>query len=668
MKVRTCLAAALFCARLAEGQSVAVVAGGGAGDGGPAGSASLGRLGDLVVDPGGNVYFADLKHRSIRRVDRKSRTITTVLTLEKGDAPLFLAPGAPGKLLFTRRQLVEELDLSTGRRTVLAGNGQPLHRSGVVAEGRPATQVPLGTPSGIALGPEGDLYVGDPARAQVLRVERSTGILRRVVTLDRAFAAGGSETDDAVSHLAFDGSGRLHFSDQAHHRIFRVDGGRAVVVAGDGTQGGGIPRPGTPVEAQDDSRPATSSPLNVPGPLAFRGDDLVFGEGSGAVRRITRLGRIVTIVGPAVSWDRVTGVGFEPDGTLVVATHPATLIGQVMRMPGGSRTPEGLAGSGLPHCCGDGAPASEAELSEPEGIAVAPDGDLAIADRANHRIRRVSSRTGRISTVAGGGEFALPGSRPVLFRPVRPAPPPGRMHAMLYETLEPRFVAFDRSGSLYFAPLEGPVYRIDGSDGSLSSLGADRKNPGGPKRPDGFTGIGGIAVDAAGTVFVAAENRIWRISAAGGIGILAGTGHDGFAGDGGFALNADLSRPGWPVLDGKGALYFVDAGNSRIRKVDRSGTISTVAGTGLGFASGGGVALRESIGPARGLTLDQRGDLVYSTGDGKIWRLTLADGMLRLIAGGEQWKVQPLAVAFDGRGVLLFSEPGSSRVRAITSP
>jgi internalin A len=130
-------------------------------------------------------------------------------------------------------------------------------------------------------------------------------------------------------------------------------------------------------------------------------------------------------------------------------------------------------------------------------------------------------------------------------------------------------------------------------------------------------------------------------------------------------LNADLSRPGWPVVDGQGTLYFVDTGNSRIRRVERSGKITTVAGNGLGFASGGGQALRESIGSARGLTLDPRGDLVYSTGDGKIWRVTLADGMLRLVAGGERWNIQPLAIAFDRQGVLCFSEPATERVRAI---
>ena len=101
-------------------------------------------------------------------------------------------------------------------------------------------------------------------------------------------------------------------------------------------------------------------------------------------------------------------------------------------------------------------------------------------------------------------------------------------------------------------------------------------------------------------------------------------------------------------------------------QVDRSGKISTVAGTGLGFPTGEGQAIRESIGAASGLTLDPLGDLVYATRENRIWRLTLADGKLHLVAGSEpSSSIQPLAVTFDRSGTLYFSEPASARVRAI---
>ena len=102
------LCLAVLCpSRTADGQNVVTVAGGGAGDGGPATSAELGQLGSLVVDSSGNVFFTDLVHRSIRRVDRATWAITTILRLEEKDAPRFLALGGPGRLLFTSKLRVE---------------------------------------------------------------------------------------------------------------------------------------------------------------------------------------------------------------------------------------------------------------------------------------------------------------------------------------------------------------------------------------------------------------------------------------------------------------------------------------------------------------------------------------------------------------------------------
>jgi sugar lactone lactonase YvrE len=639
------------------------VAGGGIGDGGPAATAGLGYLGDLVVDPSGNVFVADLGHRSIRKIGRDG-TISTILKLEGNDAPRFLVLRNPGRLLFTSELQVEEIELATGRRNPIAGNGQRVSRGGVVEEGKLATQVALGPISGLAVGPDGDVHFGDPDRAQIFRVEPATGLLRRVFALERAALAGGSESMQTVYDLAFDTAGRLHFSDRRHQRIYRVESGRAIAVAGDGTRRQRFPA----AEPRGGAEVAVSSPLDLPGPLAFCSpdNDLFFGEEHGTVRRVDRLGRIQTFLGPTLSEGTITGVACDREGTVFAASQPSTGVGRVLMIPRASGPRRVLAGSGVANCCGDGARAVEAELAQPEGIVIAPDGDLVIADRANHRIRRVSSRTGRIATIAGGGELALPGSRHVPGLPARSAPPTGRTLATFFEVLEPRFVAADSAGNIYFAQTEGPVYRIEAADGTLLALGVNRGSAAGPKSPDGFAGIGGISVDTDGTVFVAAENRIWRISPGGEVGALAGIGHEGFAGDDGYALLADLSRPSWPVADGRGTLYFVDAGNHRIRRVDRSGKISTIAGNGQPFASGEGQALRESIGLAQGLTRDLRGDLVYSTaGENKIWRLTLAEGTLHLVAGSDPPTMKPLGLAFDRNGVIYFSEPDSARVRAI---
>jgi streptogramin lyase len=155
---------------------------------------------------------------------------------------------------------------------------------------------------------------------------------------------------------------------------------------------------------------------------------------------------------------------------------------------------------------GDDGPASKASLATPRGVAVAPNGDLLVADSANDRIRRVSSRTGGIDTVAGGGVYALPGSRKVRLRPLRSAPPAGRVQATLFEAVSPRFVAVDRAGNVFFSATDGPVYRIDATDGALSALGAGRRESNAADSPVGFRGIGGIAVDSTGDLVVAAAS------------------------------------------------------------------------------------------------------------------------------------------------------------------
>ena len=91
-----------------------------------------------------------------------------------------------------------------------------------------------------------------------------------------------------------------------------------------------------------------------------------------------------------------------------------------------------------------------------------------------------------------------------------------------------------------------------------------------------------MAVDAAGNLYIADENnhRIRRVDPSGIITTIAGTGEEGFSGDGGPAVEAHLNFPRGVAVDAAGNVYIADHGNHRIRKVDPSGTITTVAGMG----------------------------------------------------------------------------------------
>jgi DNA-binding beta-propeller fold protein YncE len=189
----------------------------------------------------------------------------------------------------------------------------------------------------------------------------------------------------------------------------------------------------------------------------------------------------------------------------------------VRRVDAATRIVTTLAGTGTAGFSGDGGPAAAAALRQPHSIALEPSGTgLLICDIGNHRIRRVDLSTGTIDTVGGTGERAATPDG----APLRGTPLNG-----------PRTMVFDRDGTLYLALREG--------------------------------------------------NAIYRVAArAPTLHHLAGTGQQGYSGDGGPAAAATLAGPkglAWAP----GALYVADTENHVIRRIDlRSGTIATVLGTG----------------------------------------------------------------------------------------
>src|SRR5262249_24524817 len=148
----------------------------------------------------------------------------------------------------------------------------------------------------------------------------------------------------------------------------------------------------------------------------------------------------------------------------------------------------------------------------------------------------------------------------------------------------------------------------------------------------------GIAVDGAGNLFIAdtVNNRIRKVDPSGVISTLAGSGAFGFAGDGGSAVSAQLASPNSVSVDDTGNLYIADTGNNRIRKVTRDGSINTVAGGGtlliLGTSEswpGTSVALRGPLAAAP----DSKGNLyVADSGDNLVWRMN-SNGMIQIALG-----------------------------------
>ena len=684
---------------------VVTVAGGGLGDHGPATSACLGMLGGIAVDRAGNVYVTDRSHKLIRCFEPDSSTLVTVAGTggvpkgtESGPAlstPIdtgYIAFDRDGHLVFTERVVVRQLDLGMASIHTLAGNGGTVWHGGVIAEGSPAGTIPLGLLAGVAVSRSGEIFLADPDRGQVLRIDRDGRLTSYARLLANLIASKGGECS-LVFDVAVAPSGEVYFDDRCHSMIFRVSHGVPIHVAGVDRR---RPRPGANADAamfgrEGERGPALDAPLDGPTQLAIDGlGNLYFGAGHGTLEMVDSAGRIHRLVGPELSRYAVSGVAVTPDGDVVFASNLSVETGQLFRWSPRERTVTLLAGSGLKHCCGDGAPGPSAVLYGPRGVAVAPNGDLIIADRGNHRIRRVDARTSRIATIAGGGEYEIPGAYHNPWR-VRPALPPGRVPATRFELPEPISVAVDQEGDVLFAQSRGPICRIDASDGALTTVGGPRSGQQGSYPFANFDGIGGIACGPRGETIVAGQNQIWRIAANGATRLVAGTGRVGFFGDGGPAALADLSGASWPVVDKTGRVFFVDGGNYRIRMIGKDESIATVAGNGQSWASEPGQswasepgqALRESVGPASGLVMEASGEGILYASREKIWRFDPRAGTLAVVAGTDEAGAlpppdgplasirrlgRPVALAVGSRGVVYFSEPEYDRVRAIVPP
>jgi len=183
----------------------------------------------------------------------------------------------------------------------------------------------------------------------------------------------------------------------------------------------------------------------------------------------------------------------------------------------------------------------------------------------------------------------------------------------------PTDVAVDRQGNVYIAELSGRRVRKVNPAGTITTIagtgGAGFSGDGGPATAAQL-GVWSVAVDGRGNVYVAGEHRVRKVTPGGTITTIAGTGKQGFSGDGGPATKAQLNflRAG-VAADDRGNVYISDAGNKRVRKVSPEGTITTISGTGTpGFAGVGGPAAKAQLQGPADVAVDGDGNLYIADG------------------------------------------------------
>lgn len=305
-------------------------------------------------------------------------------------------------------------------------------------------------------------------------------------------------------------------------------------------------------------------------------------------------------------------VAVDTDGNLYIADA----INRRIRRVDPSGTITTVAGTGVEGFSGDGGPALDAQLSYPASLAVDADGNLFIAEYFEHRIRRVDS-SGIITSIAGTGVEGFSGD----------GGPAGRAQLSY-----PRGVAVDADGNVFIADSGNNRIRKVDPTGNISTF------------PRGYNSEGvtlsgrpaGVAVDAAGNLFFTntSNSNVFRVDSSGIITQTAGVWRSGYSGDGGPAIQAYLNGPSDLAVDTAGNLYIADQYNHRIRRVDPSGIITTIAGSGeRGFSGDGRPAAEARLAGPRGVAVDAAGNVyIADEGNHRIRRVD-SSGTITTIAG-----------------------------------
>ena len=488
--------------------NISTVAGGGLtlGDGGLATAAKLNWPQDAALDGAGNLYIADRGNRRIRKVDVSTRNISTVAgsgtsgyggdggpataTAAKLNQPFSVAVDSSGNLYIADRlnQRIRKVS-ATGTITTVAGTGT----AGYGGDGGAAAMAQLNDPRGVAVDGAGNVYIADTFNHLIRKVS-AAGTIAAAAGTDNVGDGGAA----AAAYLrwpfdtAVDGAGNLYIADGYNHRIRKVDAaGTITTVAGTGTAGYG-----------GDAGPATAAQLKSPYGVAVdsSGNLYIADTSNNRIRKVDAAGTITTVAGTG-------GGGFGGDGgeaTMARISFPnrvaldgagnlyiADTYNNRIRKVDAAGMITTVAGRGGAGSTGDAGPAIAAQLNQPRGVAVDGAGNLYIADRSNHRIRKVDASTRDISTVAGTGVVGY-GQDGV--------------EATAGQLGYPYDVEVDSAGNLYIADTATHRVRKVDTAGIITTLaGTGTRGYSGDCAAPAAAQIDfpvGVAVDGAGNVYI----------------------------------------------------------------------------------------------------------------------------------------------------------------------
>lgn len=600
------------------------------GDNGPAVSAGISTLMDLAAS-GDYLYLAQRVPCNIRRIQLSTGIITNFAgngTCAPGadgaaastslDSPGALAVDAQGRIYVTEAAVLRRIDPGTGRIETFAGDGT----AGFAGDGGAARQARFSSPLGLAIDTNSNVYVSDTGNCRIRKIS-AAGVVSTVAGSVNCGTAGNGELAIVAqlsgnADIALNDTGTELYIASGSTTIRRLDLVTGIIdrFAGTGVQG-----------AIQDNVPSLTADLRaVSGVHVDRNRDVLFTDTDG-----NRVGRI------------------QANGNL------STVAGALM-------------------FAGDGAPAQLGFLSQPVDVLAEGAGRLLISESINRRVRRVAA-PGVLSTVAGSGA---------------PGAASGNGASALAASLAPEALARDASGNIYVTDALSKTIRVIGVNGSINQVGpVFNSMPGGvavdpterfafisipaehrvvrvslstreisvyaglgapgDAPTSGFSGDGGLPTaarlnsprrlfaDTDGSLYVAdsGNHRIRRITANGDrIETVAGNGLSDFSGDGNLATQASIPSPIGMTLDADGnlivsnrtAIFRVDRGTNRLRRIAGSGVI--------GNSSLGVPALQAVFHSINNVTVDARGVIYFADqGNLRVVELTPSTSTAPIISG-----------------------------------
>ena len=655
------------------------------GDGGPATQAQIHAPYAMVKDASGNLYFSDQGNHMVRKVAAGTGIISVVAgngysgyTGDGGQAssaelsyPTGLALDKLGNLFIADggAATVREVNLSSGIITTYAGNPNATSPG----DGGPATAAALGYINAIAMDASQNLYIA--SYSTIRQVNSGTGIITTIAGNGLyGYGGDGGPASNAqfyeIYGLAFDAAGNLYVADTANNIIRKIAAVNSLISTSSivTTVAGTPPRNGAQSSGYSgDGGPATSAKLNDPVAVALdsSGDLFISDSNNNVIREVTASNGLINSV----------------------------------------------AGNGICDTLGgDGTAATAASLCYPLGITVDGSGNLFVADQTD-RIREIAMSSNTPTTQAAAPTLSLAAgtyanAQTVTITDTTPGasiyvtvdgttPTTGGAHGYSLPinvtgvvtvkaiATAPGYVTSNAVSATYKVSAFSPVITTVAGSGTAGFYGAGRPALqmllGSPK---------GVALDKAGNLYIsdATNGVVWVISASTGTAsIFAGTGVWGYTGDGGPAVNAELSLPEGIAFDNAGNLYIADTFNNVIRKVTSStGIISTVAGKQYptyGQIGDGGPATSASLMNPTNIAFDAPGNLyIADTYNDRVREVSATTGIITTVAGNGTAAVSgdggpatsaglqpPDSLAIDQSGNIYVASSYGARIRKITS-